>query len=115
MRVTLDDKNWAEITPVEELRSGDRRAVNRAVRIELDDKQQPIITGATTEDMRDALLARIVLDWSFPFPVPGKDPKSLDKLSLPQEDALREATQPHLDLIAGHGSPMEKGSDPTAG
>lgn len=115
MRVKLDAKNWAEIIPADELRSGDRRAVNRAVRIELDENQKPILTGALTEDMRDVLLKRVVREWSFSFPIPGKDERSLDKLTLEQEDALNEAVRPHMDLLTGQVNPMERDSDPTEG
>lgn len=115
MRVELDAENWAEITPADELRSGDRRAVNRAVRIELDDNRQPILTGAMNDDMRDALLKRVVRDWSLPFPIPEKDAKSLDKLTLKQEDALNEATKPHMDLVTGQVDPAKRDTDPTEG
>lgn len=115
MRVTLDDKNWAEIMDPSELRSGDRRAVNRAVRLEVGEDEKPIFTGALTDDMRDALLCRVVSNWSLDFPIPAKDAKSLEKLTLPQEDALKAAVQPHLDLINGRVNPTERDSDPTAG
>jgi Arc/MetJ family transcription regulator len=114
MRVELDASSWAEIMDVSELRSGDRKAVNKAVRVELDEKQQPILSGALTQDMRDALLKRVVRDWSFPFPIPEKDPVSLDKLTLEQEDALNKAIKPHMDLIDGTVDPTRRDTDPTA-
>jgi hypothetical protein len=113
MRVELDSSNWADIADVSELRSGDRRAINRTVRLELDENEKPILTGSLTQGMRDALVKRVVSNWSLPFPIPEKDPGSLDKLTLEQEDALDKAVEPHMALISGNVDPGKRGSDPT--
>jgi len=113
--VQLDETNWADVVDIEALRDGDRKRVNRAIRVQVDENQRPILPGSMEDDMRDAFLAEAVTDWSLPFPVPSRDAKSLDKLTIAQAAKLHEAVRPHMDLIKSEGDPTRRGTDPTAG
>jgi hypothetical protein len=114
MRVALDEKNWAEITPVEQLTRADRVAVNAHVFFEGDAQTgNPIVRVGMDDDMAGALLERICTDWSLPFPPPSQDAKSLDRLSLVQDDKLREAIQPHITAIRGGTAPTKDNEVPT--
>jgi hypothetical protein len=114
MQVTLDADHWAEIKEVADLRRGDRRAVNAAIVFEGDpETNRPIIRASLDDDMANALLPLVVLNWSLPLPLPAKDVKSLDKLTLQQDDNLRKAIQPHIDACQGKGAPVKDNEDPT--
>lgn len=115
MRVELPDGGWAEIAEPTDLRKGDRKAVLAALQVEVDGEGRRLMSLGYDEDMRDALLRRVVLMWSLPFPLPKDDPASLDKLTLAQADALVEAINPHMDLINGKDDPTKRGTDPTNG
>lgn len=114
MRVAIGGKDWAEIKPVEELTRSDRKAVNAVIVIEADAASGRIITRASMDDeMAAAVMCRIISDWSFPYPPPGTDPKSLDRLPLGVDDELRKAIQPHLDAIRGSNAPSSDNEVPT--
>jgi hypothetical protein len=114
MRIALDDKNWAEITPVDQLTRADRVAVNAHVFYEGDAQTgNPVIRLGMDDDMATALLSRICTDWSLGFPPPSQDPASLDRLSLAQDDKLREAIQPHIVAIRGGTAPVKDNEVPT--
>jgi hypothetical protein len=114
MRVAISDTHWAEIKPVEELTRADRAAVNEFFVIEADTQNGRIISRASVDDgMSQALLCRICTDWSLPFPSPDKDPKSLDRLPLDVDDALREAIRPHIKALTGLGAPVPGNEVPT--
>lgn len=115
MRVELPDGQWAEVAEVDELRSGDRKAVLRATNVEIHDGGVAFVGGAQDDDARDACLARVVRNWSFELPLPGADPESLDKLPIKQALALGEAIKPHMDLIFNRVDPSKRGTDPTSG
>ena len=115
MRVQLDTENWADLKEVADLRRGDRKAVNKAIVFEGDPETgRPVIRASMDDDMADAVLAHVVIDWSFGLPLPAKDASSIDKLTLEQDDNLRKAIQPHLDAIQGNTAPVKDNEDPTA-
>lgn len=116
MRIQIDAKNWAELKPIEDLTRKDRTAVNAVVLYELDpENSHPIFHGDSDDNMVGALLGRICMDWSLPFLNPVTDPSSLDKLTLEQDDALREACAPYLAAIRGRNAPSQENAVPTAG
>lgn len=115
MRVEFPS-GWAELKEANELNRGDQKAVLRATTLEIDpDKGVARVGGANDEDMQDALLARVIKDWSLPLPLPGRNPGSLDQLSIEQAKALGEAVKPYLELITDKVDPSKKDTDPTAG
>jgi hypothetical protein len=113
VRVKLGETDWAEITPVEQLTRVDRKAVNAVIVFEQNDGH-PVIRASMDDDMADALLCRVCTDWSLPWPAPVNDPSSLDKLSLEQDTALREAIGPHIQAILGQNAPAKDNPVPTA-
>lgn len=116
MRVELTDGAWADIRDVSELRNADRKAVNKAVSLHIDENGQPIFAGDMEDKMLDALLRRVITGWSFAgLPLPADDPESLGKLTIPDADLLAEAVKEHLKLVKGNESAVKPGTDPTAG
>lgn len=113
MRVDLPDNGWAEIAEPSELRNGDRKAVLKSLTVEVGDDGKSILSLSYDDEMRDALLRRIVRNWSLPFPLPKDDSASLDKLTIAQADALAKAIKPHMDLVNGVADPTKRGTDPT--
>lgn len=116
MRVELTGGNWVDVVDVENLRDKDRKAVNKAVTLEVKDGR-PVIPGDMDDNMRDALLKRIVTGWSFEhIPLPANDPKcpeeSLDLLTIPDARMLHEAIAPHMKLITGQETPTAPGGSP---
>lgn len=112
MQVDLGESQWADIKELADLRRSDRKAVNKAITFQYKDGQ-PIVSASIDDDMADAVLKNVVKNWSLPFPVPSADPASLDKLTLEQDDKLREAVQPLLDAIRGKGAPVKENENPT--
>lgn len=116
MRVELPGGHWAELKPAEELTRADRKAVNAFVVYEVNAEAGRLVVNAGRDDEANAaLLARICTDWSLPFPPPATDPSHMDRLSLEQDDALREAIRPHMEAVLGRNAPVNKNEGPTAG
>lgn len=113
-QILIDDVNWAELRDVSELRRVDRKAVNMAIVFEVDpESKMPVMRASMDDDIADATLTAVVTNWSLPFPLPSVDPASLDKLTLAQDDKLREAIQPHIDAIRGNDAPVKENAAPT--
>jgi hypothetical protein len=128
MRVQLDSANWADLKEVSDLRRGDRKAVNEKIVFEGDPATgRPVIRASMDDDMAEAVLEHVVTDWSLQLPLPAADPYRpasadgktpenpgcLSKLTLEQDDALREAIKPHLAAIRGETTPTKDNPDPT--
>lgn len=70
MRVELSSGGWVEVR--DNLKGRDRTAAHAVLRFTVRDGQQSQEVGADVSDlMHDALLANIILDWSFEAPVPS--------------------------------------------
>lgn len=128
MRVELSNGAWADLREPSELRSADRKAVNRVVSFHVDENSRPIFSASMDDDMAAACLRRVITQWSFPMPLPKDDPGkppspdqpdgipgSLDKLELEDEDLLRKAVEEHMKLLKGDVNPVKRGTDPTSG
>lgn len=114
MRIQLDDINWVEVKDIADLRRADRKAVNAAITFEVDPSTKlPLLRGSMDDDISDAVLSSVVTNWSLPFPLPGVDPVSVDKLTLDQDDKLREAIQPYIDALRGTNAPVKDNATPT--
>lgn len=117
MRVDLPDGNWVEMRDVDELRTGDKLAVKRAMKIPVRTKSDDSVTGAVasatdavmnmsgafTDEMRVAMLGRIVTAWSYEgWPIPGQAlsaEAAIEQLPIKAYDALCDAIKPHMDAI----------------
>lgn len=115
-QVYIDNaNNWVEVKDVLELRRIDRKAVNAAIVYEVNpETKMPIMRASMDDDISDAVLKTVVTNWSLPFPLPSVDPASLDKLTLEQDNKLREAIQPHINALQGTGAPVKDNETPTA-
>jgi hypothetical protein len=113
MRVDITGGQWAEIRPVSELTRADRVAVNEVITYDTDGKV--LVYKASSDDhAAAAILARVCTDWSLPLAPPVVDIKSLDSLSLEQDDALRASVEEHLKAIQGKNAPLQENPVPTA-
>jgi hypothetical protein len=116
MRVDLGNGQWAELREISDLRRADRRVLNKAITYEVDpESARPVIRASLDDDMADAVLPIVVSNWSLPLPLPSRDIKSLDLLTLEQDTALREGIQGHIDALQGKNAPAKENADPTTG
>ena len=118
MRIDLPDGDWADVRELDELRDGDRKALNKAVSLTLTSDEGDNtghLPGSYEDDMMDALLARVVTNWSLRMPLPSRLRKVLDDLTLGQAKALRDGVKPHYDLLMERVDPNAHGTDPTSG
>lgn len=120
MRVDLGNGQYADLKDLSELKAGDRRAVNAATEVRLEGDgadRKAILPGDMDDNMRYALLARIITAWNLQWPIPSASvngPVVLDNLTFEQLDALYTAVKPYMALITGQApTPSDKGSDPT--
>ena len=116
----LDDQpgveQWAEIRAVKELRSGDRKAVRRAWRMEISENGlNKSFSMADEDEQREVLLARIIVSWSLAEPLPVADPESLERLPLDVYDALVEATKEHFRIVDFSPSKTPDGTGGSSG
>jgi hypothetical protein len=106
------EHNWVEYR--EQLKAADRFAVQDAVFIDTKDGTNRMSLGLGN-DIRNALLGRIITAWSFSGPTPGqlKDVAAADvvigdAMDLDDYNALSEAVQPLVDKVSGN-----KGKEPS--
>ena len=108
------EHNWVEYR--EQLKAIDRFAVQDAITMEFKDGANHTSLGIAN-DIRNALLGRIILGWSFPVPYPAqvKDVAAPDTvigeaMDLDDYNALAEAVQPLVEKVQGTGK--AKKADP---
>jgi hypothetical protein len=92
-RVTLPSGAWVQLRDPQTLRRGDKQKALRAV----NDTEGGDVGAAL--DLINGLLAVLIIDWSYPFPVPSETPASLDLVPLEDDDALSEAVEPARVLL----------------
>src|SRR5262249_39888577 len=109
--------NWIEYR--DKLKAIDRFAVQEAVLIEVGQGgTQKYSVGAMANDMRNALLGRIITGWSFPEPIPANnhfqaaDVVIGNALDLEDYAVVKDAIQPILDLIEGRKRDGKDKTDP---
>jgi len=121
IRVALNDAEeggqYAFLKEVSELNAGDRRAIRGAVPLTLaSDGKTLIYPGDYDDQMKNALLARILTEWNLPHPPPRGDASVFDKLSIEQLDRLYEAVTEHIVFLNKAAvNPAKPGTDPTEG
>jgi hypothetical protein len=114
MRIELPNGNWAEVKEISDLRRSDRRALNEAIVIETAEGGHAIVRASLEDDMANAVLPSLVLNWSLPLPLPSVKPDVLDLLTLEQDQALREGIQGHINALQGKNAPVPDNAVPTA-
>lgn len=124
MRVELQSKqadgspNWVEIR--EQLKALDRFAVQEVASIDVaGDGKSRANFYAMANDMRNALLGRIITGWSFPVPIPSQNSFQAadvvigEVLDLDDYAELEKAVEPLMDKISGRELPDPKKQSPS--
>ena len=85
--------NWVVLCDPRELKRRDKKEIIRAANA---DGISAIDSGyAVTE----GLMAKLVTEWSYPFPIPAEDPASLDEIPAADEGPLFELLEPARLLL----------------
>jgi hypothetical protein len=92
-RVALPSGGWVQLRDPHTLRRGDKQKAMRAVH----DTDAGDVAQAL--DLINGLLAVLIIDWSYPFPIPSETPGSLDLVPLEDDEALSEAVEPARVLL----------------
>jgi hypothetical protein len=102
MEVTLP--SGATVTLRDKLTARDKFAVQDAVHLSLNTATgMQDTTAGLVNDMRNALLARLIQSWTVPGVTAGAD--GLGELDLDDYNALAEAVEPLLSKVVQGGSP----------
>jgi hypothetical protein len=102
---TDGSNNWIEYR--DKLMAGDRFAVQEVVSIELGGDKSRAQFLMMQNDMRNALLGRIITGWSFPVPIPSQNSFQAadivigNAMDLKDYAVLEKAVDPLMDLIQG--------------
>lgn len=111
-RIDLPSGGWVEYR--DKLMAKDRFAVQAVVSVELGDAKNRASFLEMQNDMRNALLGRIITGWSYPVPIPSADSFRAadmvigDAMDLEDYAELEKAVEPLMDLIAGRKTPDPK-------
>jgi hypothetical protein len=111
MRIDLPSGNWVELR--DKLLAIDRFAVQEVALVETGDKSK--VSFLTLQnDMRNALLGRIITSWSYDAPIPSKNSFAAadvvigNAMDLEDYAALEDAVEPFMELISGKSQPSPK-------
>lgn len=112
-KVDLPSGAWVEIRT--ELLVRDRFIVQEAARATLDETGSSQVSYlAMQNDMRNALLGRIITAWSYQVPVPAQNSFAAadviigDHMDLDDYAALEREVEPLMEKISGKGAPDPK-------
>lgn len=99
-----DENNWVEIRT--DLKVKDRLAVQEVARVQIKEDGNSFSAMAMENDMRNALLGRIITAWSYPFPIPSQNGFAaadviLGELDLDDYAELEKEVQQFMDKISG--------------
>ena len=103
---------WAELRDPSTMRAGDAKALRKAVRLKFDQHGEGwdgTFSMGDEDDRNDALLARVIVGWSYDLPNPKADPASLDELPVDAYEALCEAVRPHREALDFNRKPTDQG------
>lgn len=114
-KCSLPSGAWVEYRS--ELKAKDRFAVQDAANLEIGmggtDKSRASFLGMTN-DMRNALLGRIITAWSYPVPIPSQnsfqaaDDVIGDAMDLDDYTVLAEEIEPLMEKISGNAAAAPK-------
>ncbi len=112
-RASLPSGGWVEYR--DKLKASDRFAVQAVVSVELGDGNRNRAAFLEMQnDMRNALLGRVITDWSYPVPIPANDSFRAadmvigDAMDLEDYAALEKEVEPLMELISGRNLPDPK-------
>lgn len=108
MRVDLPSGAWVDVR--EKLKGGDKFAVHGAIKFTAEEGKQQTVSGAVTDNMRNALLAGIITDWSVKddngndVPIPANNLASPEaifgQMDIDDYNALQEAVEPLMEKVS---------------
>ena len=92
---------WAELRAPSTMRAGDAKALRKAIRLGMNagggwDKTFSL---GDSDTQTDALLARVIVSWSYDLPLPVADADSLDEIPIDAWETLRDAIEPHQEAL----------------
>ena len=110
MRIEMPSKdsegnpNWIDIR--EDLKVRDRLAVQEVATVQIGESGNSMSMLAMQNDMRNALLGRIITAWSYSFPIPSQNSfvaadVAIGEMDLDDYSVLEAAVQPLMDKISG--------------
>ena len=99
------DHNWIEYR--DNLKASDRFEVQKVAKMTITGEANLAAYLEMENDMRNALLGRIINKWSFPVPIPSENSFAAadkiigDTLDLDDYSVLEEAIEPLMQKISG--------------
>ena len=111
-KVELPSGNHVEYR--DKLLAADRFAVQAVARVELKESSNSASFLEMQNDMRNALLGRIIVAWSYDGPTPSEDHfRAADMvigetMDIDDYAALEDEVEPLMDKISGRASPDPK-------
>jgi len=115
MNVALPSGCKAELR--DQILAGDKRAANAAIEVHMDADGGRVVSVSMTDNVKYALLTRLIVSWDIGQPVPSQvvDPVGLlDSLPLDDLEALDEAVDPLYRRIMGIKDGKDDGPKPKA-
>jgi hypothetical protein len=111
------EHNWVEYR--DNLKASDRFEVQKVAKMTITGEANLAAYLEMENDMRNALLGRIITDWSYPVPVPGKnDFAAADRvigevMDLDDYAILERAVEPLMEKISGKVAARDPKKTPT--
>lgn len=107
---------WAELRAPETMRAGDAKALRKAIRLGMNagggwDKTFSL---GDSDTQTDALLARVIVAWSYDLPLPVADADSLDEIPIDAWEALKEEVEKHKEALDFRGRATTREPTPAA-
>jgi hypothetical protein len=100
-----ETRNWVDYRDV--LKAADRFEVQKVARLEMKEEANLASFLEMQNDMRNALLGRIITAWSYPVPIPSQNsfaaPDKIigELMDLDDYSVLEQAVEPLMDKISG--------------
>lgn len=107
--------NWIEYR--DDLRVRDRLAVQAVAKVQIGETGNSVSMMEMENDMRNALLGRIITAWSYPYPIPANNSFAaadvvIGDMDLDDYSVLEAAVQPFMDKISGRKAPADPKKQP---
>ena len=103
--MNAEEHNWVEYRDT--LKASDRFEVQKVAKMTIMGEANLAAYLEMENDMRNALLGRIITDWSYPVPVPAKNDFAAadriigDVMDLDDYSVLEKAVEPLMNKISG--------------
>lgn len=94
-RIKLPSGAWVQLRDAKTLRRGDKKKALKMVPVD----ENASMSLAMPHEMADGVLAVLVIDWSYPLPLPSESVESLDLLPIEDDEALKKAVAAAQKLL----------------